>query len=279
MTSTVNAFPDAESLSSEPDLSGHLWVQELPTGAAIRVRVAETGLLTLATPERAFEPGGDVPLPYRRARQHLRENLDVDALRAATDDPSSIALVGLATRDEGVDYEWERLPPFVGVDVWSDERDGFLSPDAAAAAFERLGLAALPAVETEVPAEYADLDRYAGPNGMPASAWYDGPAAGLLVRDKSGGRARSWHPPADRPEPLDASPEELADRFVTDERIRRTVARLGTDGPGVEPVLERVLADVARETYASLFREDELVVDERAFRTAVAERVRRSLQG
>lgn len=275
----VQPFPEAGDLSADPDLSGHLWIQELPTGGPLRFRVADTGLLALGTREASFDAGGDVPPDRLRATRHVRESLDVDALRAATADPASITFFGVATRYEGVDYDWDRLAPFVGVDAWSPEREGYLPPDAAAAAFQRLGLAALPAVAKEIPVEHASLEDYADGSVVPASAWYDGPAAGVLVRDKSGGRARAWHPAADRPDPLDASPTELAERFATDERIRRSVAALPADEPTVEAALERVLADVAREAYASLFRDGELVAEERAFRSAVAERVRRYLEG
>lgn len=272
----VQSFPDTGLLSGDPDLSGHLWVQELPTGGFVRFRVADSGLITLGTRRTTFEEGGGVPLAYLRASQHLRERLDVDALREATDDTDSITFFGIATRYEGIDYEWPSPPPLLGVDAWSAERGGYLPPDATVAAFEQLGLSALPAVEKEVPAEHASLEDYTESSGMPASAWYDGPAAGVLVRDKSGGRARAWHPTASRPAPLELPPPALAERVVTDERLDRSVDAVGG---GVEAALDRVLATVAREAYAHLFRDDDLVPDERAFRAAVAERVRRHVEG
>lgn len=274
----VHEFPDSDGLANAPNLSGHLWVQELPTGGFVRFSVAPSGLISFGTRHETFEVGGDVPLAFRRAEQSLRTQLDVDALRAATEETDSITFFGIATWYEGIDYDWDTLPPVIGVDAWSGQRDAFLPPGAVTSAFEQLGLPALPAIETEVPADHAALEAYTDPAGMPTSDWHDGPVAGVLVRDKIGTRARAWHPSADRPAPLDQPPDDLAERFATDARIDEAAAALDTDNPTVEAVLERVLADIAREAYAQLHADTDLVVDERAFRSAVAERVQRRLE-
>jgi hypothetical protein len=274
----VKQFPETPPLS-DASLSGHLWIQEHVTGLRIRFRVAPSGMLTFGAPREVFDADG-VPLPYRRATAHVREALELSALRSATDEPESVTFFGVATLHEGIEYEWSELPPFVGVDVWSDERDAYLPPDGAARAYEAVGLPSLPAVEKEADADYTDLDGYAA-GEMPTSAYRDGPAAGVLVRDKSDGRGVAWREEVVETdtEGTEETPEDLAERYATEERIDRTAETLVGRGeePTVEAVLERLLVDVVRKNYTNLYAGGESVVSEKGFRSAVAERAKRRL--
>lgn len=275
----MTSFPETPPLSENPQLSGHLWIQELVTGRRLGFQVAPSGLTSFGTPERSFE-GAEVPPQYRRATEGVRENLDLAALRSAVGDADteSVTFFGVATLYEGIEYDWSDLPPFLGVDIWSDEQDAYLSPDAAARAYDSLGLSALPAFEKEASAEYTDLERYVS-GEMPASEFRDGAAAGVLVRDKSGGRGESWREEGTESASTELSPEEAAGRYVTQERIEETVESLSeTEGsPTVEEVIERVVADTAREEYSNIYTDDDCVFPESDFRSAVAERVRRHL--
>ena len=274
----MKQFPETPPLS-DASLSGHLWIQEHVTGLRIRFRVAPSGMLTFGAPKEVFDADG-VPLPYRRATAHVREDLELSALRSATDEPESVTFFGVATLHEGIEYEWSELPPFVGVDVWSDERDAYLPPDGAARAYEAVGLPSLPAVEKEADADYTDLDGYAA-GEMPTSAYRDGPAAGVLVRDKSDGRGVAWREEVVETdtEGTEETPEDLAERYATEERIDRTAETLVGRGeePTVEAVLERLLVDVVRKNYTNLYAGGESVVSEKGFRSAVAERAKRRL--
>lgn len=285
MFQRVHQPPETPALDPETAtrLSGHVWVQELPTGGDFRFRVAESGLVTFGTPEGTFDGVASVPVPYRRAAQAIDDRLDREALRAATDDPSAVTFCGVATWHRGVDYDWESLPAFVGVDVRSGSKGTFLSPDAATGALERLGLSTLPAIDKELSAAHADFARYEAPEGFPQSAWRDGRAAGVLIRDKSGGRAEAWREGRAEPESTatDRSPEELAAAHATGERIDRTADELRAVDRAVtvETVTDRLVDDVAREAHAELYVDGEFVSSTSAFRSAVAERVHRRLSG
>jgi hypothetical protein len=273
------SFPETPPLS-DASFSGHLWIQELVTGGRLGFQVAPSGLISFGTPERGFGAEDDVPLRYRRATEEVRENLDLGALRGAVGDADteSVTFFGVATLYEGIEYDWSELPPFLGVDIRSEEKEAYLSPDAATGAYDSLGLSSLPAVEKEAPAEYTDLEIYVS-GDMPASEFRDGTAAGVLVRDKSGGRGESWREEDTESPSTELSPEEAADRYVTQERIEGAVESLReTEGaPSVEAVLERVVADTVREEYSNLYGDDDCVFSESDFRSAVAERVRRHL--
>ena len=270
--------PETPALDAVTELSGHVWVQELPTGGEFRFQVAASGLVTFATAQRTFETAVSVPLQFRRAAECITERLDRDALQAATDDPGDVTFCGIATRNESVEYDWRAVPPFVGVDVWSGRNDQFLSPDAVAGVFERLGLPTIPAIDKELAAAHADFTRYEDAAEFPPSEWRDGPAAGVLIRDKSGGRATAWSGEREtRAAPEAHSAAELAAQYATANRIEATIAELRAGGHSltVDTIRDRLLADVARESYVDLFSDGELVVSNSAFQSAVAERVQR----
>jgi hypothetical protein len=237
-------------------------------------------LLSFGAPKEPFD-NNDIPLQYRRATEYVRDELDLTALRNATDDTESVTFFGIATLCEGIDYDWSELPPFVGVDIWSDKTDAYLSPDAGVKAYDAVGLPSLPAVEKEASAKYTDLDGYVA-GEMPSSKWNDGTAFGVLVRDKSGGRGvarRAETAETDTDTKTFETPEGIAEKYATDERIDLTADLLAEaqKETTVEAVLDRLLSDVVRENYTELYRGDELVVSEKEFRSATAERVRRRL--
>lgn len=256
---------------------GHLWLQEYVLGAPLRFSVASSGLIRFGDTERSFEA---VPLPYRFATRYVRECLDLDALLAAAEDPASVTFFGIATRQAAVEYDWDRLPPFLGTDVWSGDRGTYLPPDAVERAWDTLGLVPLNAFEKEVPARHFDPATYA----VPASNWYDGPAAGVVIRNKTGDRALLANPacPLETPAPLDGPARDVVERVLTDERIEGAVGAAATsDGstPPFEDVYERVLEEVVRREYARLYSDGSLVVDRKDFRSAAAELVQRYLGG
>ncbi|NEU58799.1 RNA ligase family protein [Halorussus sp. MSC15.2] len=290
------AVPRADDAPSDLLDSGHLWIQERVDGAHLRFRLRESGLIEFGDRRRTYD-AHEIPLGYRRAVRHVRESFDREALRATRDDPSSVVFFGEATVRRAIDYDWDRTPPFLGFDVWdaaerdsagnrsgSDDADGrFLPPDAVERAYDRLGLDAVNAFEKEVRAADFDPDSYE----VPDSAWYDGPAAGVVVRNKTGQRAVIPHPDvrgsddgpsADDPSPTEASADELAAAYATDQRIQSVVGELEASERPVtfDAVFDRLVEDIAREEYADLFDGDRSV-DASAFRSAVAARTQARL--
>jgi hypothetical protein len=266
----VRDFPETEPLSEDTDLSGHVWVQELFTGEPLCFRVAGSGFVEFGTRGEKFE--GDVPLPFRRAARCVREGIDRSALRGSVEDTESVTFFGTATLYEGLGYDWSDLPAFVGVDVWSDKKEAYLTPDAASSAYGSLGLVPLPAFEKETDAGRADVDRYAS-GDLPESRFRDGTAAGVLVRDKSGGRGAVRRDVTD--EAGERSPEEVVSRYVTGNRVQKAAKEAGTSDERLEKILDRVTESVVRERYASLYGGRDSVTDESEVRSMVAERVRR----
>lgn len=275
---------------------GHLWVQELVAGELVRVRVRESGALQFGTRRRTFRPG-EAPLRYQHAVRYLRAELDVDALRDAVSDVESVTLFGVATQYAGVPYDWARTPSVLGVDVWDADRGEFLRVDGTERALSAFGLDAVNALRREV--HVRDYG-FAG-EPIPESAWYDGPAAGVVVRKKTGERLAIRNDDVDpdrtRDRPFDASAggdgdsdsgsaagrfdaTAVADATATAERYERVAGAVRERGLPVtfDTVYDRLLAAIYRETHDWLLDESGRGnpagrgFDLGEFRTAVAER-------
>lgn len=270
----MKSYPSLPALDDPPDgllAGGHLWLQEFVAGRQLRFRMADSGLLAFGDRETVFDPG-HVPVPFGHAVRSVRDRFDRDALRGAADgDPDRFVFFAQATVDVGVPYDRPRTPAVLGFDVWDRDREAFLPPDTTARAFDRLGIHPVNAFRKELPVRDFQPDRYA----VPGSGWYDGPAAGVVVRNTGGGTAVRDHPTVSTGEratetpPTAASEAALVDGAVTTDRLERALRALATGSTGdgsqddlaplpaltevdVEELGDRVFELVVHEAYRRL---------------------------
>ena len=263
----VKPYPPLADLDALPGdhFEGSVWVRELVAGEGLRFGVTDGGYLRFAAGERQFE--ADPPLRLRRAVGHVRNRFDVDALASEASDPTELVFYGVATIRDGIEYDWDRLAPFLGFDVWNGARGAWLPNDAVARAFEGLGLEGVNAFEKELPVRHFYPERYE----IPRSAWYDGPAAGVVVRDSHGNRAARRNPDVERTSvDLPADPSNLAAALVTDDLVERIGSEIGEET--FDALFETTLDETFRLAHPLVERWDE--GERREFRGAVAERVR-----
>jgi hypothetical protein len=262
----VKPHPPLADLDALPEdhFEGSVWIRELVAGEGLRFGVTDGGYLRFAAGDRRFE--ADPPLGLRRAVGHVRNRFDVDALAREASDPTELVFYGVATIRDGIEYDWDRLPPFLGFDVWSGARGAWLPNDAVARAFEGLGLEGVNAFEKELPARHFYPERYE----IPRSAWYDGPAAGVVVRDSHGNRAARRNPDVDEVSvDLPSDPSNLAAALVTDDLVERIASEIGEET--FDALFETTLDETLRLAHTVIERWDEK--GRREFRGAVAERV------
>jgi hypothetical protein len=270
----VQSYPSIPRAANAPDQmfeEGHLWLFEKVDGAHLRFQLQEAGFLRFGDRSRAYDPD-DVPDPYQHAVRHVREQLDREALRQAVADVESVTFFGEATHHHAIDYDWDRLPSFLGFDVAVEGE--FRPLDTVEGIFERIGLEPVNTVAREVRARDFDPASYE----IPASAWYDGPAEGVVVRNKRGDRAKLLHPEfreVDETVPVDAPAEGLATRYATDRRFEKLAAKIETRGEAVtvDRLYEWTIEDILREEHKQLFHGDRSL-DMGAFRSEVAARTR-----
>jgi len=264
------SIPRVDDVSEEIFEDGHLWLLEKVDGANMRFQLQQSGLLRFGDRSRVYDDPDAMPDPYRHAVRHVRDNLDRDALRRAVDDVEAYVFFGEAMHRHTIDYDWERTPSFLGFDVWAAADDRFLSPDAVEGIYERLGLQSVNAVERERRAREFDPTSY----DIPQSAWYDGPAEGVVIRNKRGGCAKLLHPDfreVDETIPDDADASALARRYATEQRFRKLAAKLedGEQPVTVETLYERAIEDIVREEHTRLYHGSD-PVDMQSFRSEVA---------
>lgn len=267
----MKQFPSIPRLEDTPSdlLEGHLWLVEHVDGARVRFQLQESGRLRFGDRRRVYDPE-DVPESYQHAVRHIQECFDRAALREAVDSVESIVFFGTAMHQHAVDYDWERTPSFLADDIWDASADQFRPVASVGQIVERLGLDAVNVFERERNARDFHPDSYT----IPASAYYDGPAAGVVVRNKQGQRGVLHNPEVEAPEEtpvVDGSADELAGRYATDRRFERVASRLDDRGwdVTVDVLYERTLDDILRENHRTLF-EGTHSVDMAAFRSEVA---------
>jgi ATP-dependent RNA circularization protein (DNA/RNA ligase family) len=273
----MKQFPSIPRVANAPDGlfdSGHLWLLEKVDGANFRFQLRQSGQLRFGDRSRVYETPDDVPDPYQHAVRHVRAELDRHALREAVDEVETVVFFGEAMHQHAIDYDWEWAPSFLGFDVWSATDEQFLPPDTVEQIFERLGLQPVNAVERERNARDFDPDSYT----IPQSAWYDGPAEGVVVRNKQGQRAKLVHPDfqeVDDTVPVDGSASELAERYATRRRFEKLAAKFEDREQTVtfQPFYEQVLEDIVREEHRRLYH-GEQSVDTSELRSEVAARTR-----
>jgi hypothetical protein len=273
----MKQFPSIPRVANAPEglfQGGHLWILEKADGANCRFQLQESGLLRFGDRSSVYDDPDAVPEPYQHAVRHVRERLDREALRGAVDDVTDIVFFGEAMHHHTIEYDWARTPSFLGFDVWSATAGAFRPPGAVARIFDRLGLQPVNAFERELPPRDFDPGSYT----VPQSAWYDGPAEGVVIRNTRGGRAKLLHPDfreVNERVPVDASAATLVERYATDRRFEKLVGKFEDRGQPVafEALYERVLEDIVREEHKQLYHGAE-PVDMEEFRSELAAQTR-----
>jgi ATP-dependent RNA circularization protein (DNA/RNA ligase family) len=276
----MKKYPSIPRVANAPDgllEDGHLWLVEKVDGANFRFQLRDSGVLRFGDRSRVYDDVDAMPTAYAHAVRHVREQLKRDVLREAVADVEDIVFFGEAMHHHTISYDWERTPSFLGFDVWSEEEAAFRPPDAAEQIYEQLGLHPVNVFEREVNTRDFDPADYT----IPTSKWRDGPAEGVIIRDKQRRRAKLLHPDyreVDDTVPLNASAEELATRYATRRRFQKLHEKLDDRNQPVtvDTLYQRILEDILREEHKQLRHSSE-PVDMQAFRSAIAARTRRYL--
>lgn len=263
----MKAYPSPPQLDDAPEAllsRGHLWLREHVVGPQVRFTMEPSGLLIFGDREQVFD---DVPPEYRHTLRHIRAEFDRDAFHSAVEDPSTYVFFGVAPCHVGVAYDWERLPPFLGHAIWNEANERFIPSDRADKVFEGLNLTPVNTFQKEVNVRDFSPEQFE----MPDSAWYDGPAAGVRIENRSGGSALlTEFAVGEQPTEQLAhdEPSAVASELVTDTRVNRAVEAVEAAGNTVTTaeVQTRIFEMIVREEYVRL---DQSGIDVETLRSAV----------
>lgn len=269
----MQTHPPLPSIDTAPDtlLDGHLWIEELIDGLTFRFRMRESGLFEFGDTEREFDTDR-VPLAYRHAVRAVRNQFDRDQFRRALDSVESVTFLAVAVGGGGTPYDWARTPSVLGTDVWNGTTERYLPLDSSRQVFKQVGIEPVNTIDREVRGRDFDTRAYS----VPTSDWYDGPAFGVVLRDKTGNRAAirpdKSLPVTDQPTEVDEIATQLSERWLN--QVIQDVSR--EDGEDtVERVVTRSVERLARE---GRLPEHTGSAAESEFRAVVNDRVNRHLR-
>lgn len=269
----MHTHPPLPSIDAAPDalLDGHLWIEELIDGLPFRFRMRESGLLEFGNNRRVFDTDR-VPLAYRHAVRAVRNQFDREQLRQALDDVGMVTFLAVAVGGGRTSYDWARTPSVLGTDVWNGDTERYLPLDTSRQVFDQIGIEPVNTVDREVRGRDFDPLEYT----VPGSNWYDGPAFGVVLRDKTGMQAKirpdKSPPVTDQPTGVSEIATQIADRWL--DRLIQDIS--GDDGEDtVERVVARAIERLARE---GRLPEHTGSAAESEFRAVVSDRVQQYLR-
>lgn len=252
---------------------GELVVLEKLDGNNFRFWSGEDGSLRFGS--RTTKLGGnpdDIGGQFDDVTDFLAERVDRTALADLERELGPIVCFGENMVEHTLSYDWERVPQFLGFDVWLADQERFADWDHTRDVFETLGVPTVPEVERISADEFPirrDGDEVIVDYEVPSSAYRDGTAEGVVLRnDDVGGRAkivteefRERHDSAsDGP---DSDAERLAERYCTEARVRKAAHRLVDEGeydelrmPMMEDLPMTVVEDIWAEEHAEIARTD-----------------------
>lgn len=272
---TYRNIPLFEDTPADYGSSGHFWIQEYILGRLCRFQMDEAGLLTVGDAHSTFDPDG-IPPHFRPAIETVRMDLDRDTLRAGTEQVETYTFFGVAPLSAGLDYDWEMIPDFLGVDIRDESTGEFVPEDVVERVFESVGLSVAPILEKEVPARQFSPGSFT----FPGSCYADDRVPGVLLRKKNGDPALLLRSEEFRTEPSETTTDSVSGSLGSWVEDALTAERLetlaGSRGVTVETANLEVLApiiagEVARRAFTEL--SDTLVRRPAAFDAAVRERI------
>lgn len=279
--------PDADGVLAD----GELVILEKVDGNNFRFRLTESGKLRFGSRRTKLgtDPDG-IGGQFDDVTDYLAETVDRAALSRLEREHGPLVFFGENAVEHTLEYDWERLPQFLGFDVWLADEEAFAPYDLAVELIEAVGLEPAPLVERTTAAAFreshvpADGDRSDVDYEIPESQYRDGPAEGVVVRNVATGRRAKIVAEAfrERRESTDDGPttdtERLVETYCTDARIRKAIFRLVDEGewdavemPMMRDLPMAVIEDVFREEAREIALND-WEIDTRELRKRVGRR-------
>jgi ATP-dependent RNA circularization protein (DNA/RNA ligase family) len=159
------------------DPNDDIYIEEKVDGGNHRFMLKD-GVITFGT--RSQEVGtihdDSIGKMWTRTFQFLKTILDGKQL------PETHIFFGEAMVRHSINYDWQRTPPFLGFDIGipkDDEVIEFLPYDKKKRVFDDLGIPMVPLIDVVKAGKIVKISD----DRLPESAFYDGPAEGLVYKN------------------------------------------------------------------------------------------------
>jgi len=188
-----------------------------------------------------------------------------------------------------IQYDWDRVPVFLGFDIYDVEKKKFIDYDKKIEEFARLGIEVVPLVAK---VKASNIDEKFLESVIPESRYYNGLAEGVIF--KNYGKQLFAKLIAEKFKEMNkevfggskkqakTDEEYLLEKYVPPRRVEKVIQSLLNEGYVLSMELMkilpmRVLDDVIEEEGFEIFRENK-VVDLRKFRKMISKRCVNVLQ-
>lgn len=166
----VLGHADNDTIFSNPEDT--IYVEEKIDGANFRFMLQSDGRITFGSRTQSIgddtkEIGGN----WSRCVQYVSEKLKGKTV------PENLVFYGECCIKHSLEYDWEKIPPYLGFDIKGD--NGYLNYEEKKALFESLDLPMVPLITTLKAVEMNGKDVLAM---VPQSVYANGPAEGIVFK-------------------------------------------------------------------------------------------------
>jgi len=204
----------------------------------------------------------DTDKNFIHAVEFVRERVDIEELAYRNRVEGPLTFFGEAMHSHTLDYDWDRVPSFLGFDVYNHAQKGFLTFDNAKSMFEAIGLPVVPVVYEGPAKDFEDVE-------APDSEYHDGPAEGVVIvnedtrqlakyRSKKFKEMHSGQSVTNPDEYETSDAKVLARKFTTEARVLKMIHKYENRGRTIEMSImedlwKKVFEDIIEEEFETIF--------------------------
>lgn len=229
----------------------------------------------------------DIDSAFEHVIEFVREQTDVSKLKAIEGGDGHLALYGEAMHPHTLEYDWDRVPSFLGFAILDVESGEFLPWDQTRVIFSKIGLPVVPVYHWGDADGIPDTFDPSSGDGIecPESNYRNGLPEGVVIWNYATGQIAKYRTPefkerqpsqsvtdADDYEPSDSI--VLARQYTTEARVLKMIHKYEDRGETIEMGLmedlwRAVFDDVIEEEYEEILLGN-YTIDTKEFRSEVA---------
>lgn len=118
---------------------------------------------------------------FQRCIDYIKRTVDKSALQKLSNEKGSLIFFGEDCIKHTINYDWDRIPPFLGFDVYSFKKKTFFPFSSVDTMFYNIGLPTVPLIL--ITDEKKDIQKLVKGINELKSEYYDGYAEGIVIKN------------------------------------------------------------------------------------------------